>query len=140
MPQIDSIKNRDNPYSVQLSPQSSSMPTYPLTLPTPANSPNSPAVSPKHGSMDFCLVDKGHSIGWNSFWNWIATYCVMEITSVRAPQQIAQTPILPLRCVDALRGMGLRAVLARFADPIYTLKWGCVKLTLETPSPSGFPD
>ncbi|MGB5899443.1 MAG: hypothetical protein WBG66_14715 [Geitlerinemataceae cyanobacterium] len=46
--------------------------------------------------------------------------CTPRILAIDAPGQIAQTPILPLRCVDALWGLGLRAVVANFAESIYT--------------------
>lgn len=42
-----------------------------------------------------------------------------RILAIDAPRQIAQTRILSLRCVDALRGGRLRAVLAIFAESIY---------------------
>ena len=63
-----------------------------------------------------------------------------RITLIDTPLAIAETPILSLRCVDALRSMGLRAVVARFARPIYTVVGGCVDLTLETLTPSGLSD
>lgn len=59
---------------------------------------------------------------------------------IDTPRRIAETHILSLRCVDALRGMGLRAVIARFARSIYTVRRGCVDLTLETLATSGLSD
>ena len=65
---------------------------------------------------------------------------LFSITPIDTPGGIAKTPILSLRCVDALWGKGLRAVVARFAGSIYTASRGCVDLTLETLAPSGHPD
>ena len=59
---------------------------------------------------------------------------------IDAPRRIAETRIFSLTRVDALRGMGLRAVVARFAESIYTNCKRCVDLTLETLALSGLSD
>ena len=63
-----------------------------------------------------------------------------RLISIDTPRQIAETRILSLRCVDALRGGYLRAVVARFAESIYTVSSYCVDLTLESLTPSGLSD
>ena len=62
------------------------------------------------------------------------------LISIDAVRQIAETLILSLYCVDALRGGYLRAVVARFAESIYTVSSYCVDLTLESLTPSGLSD
>ena len=71
-----------------------------------------------------------------SFWR----NSILSQTLIDTPRRIAQTPILSFRCVDALRGMGLTAVVAVFAEWIYTACRGCVDLTLETLATSGLSD
>ncbi|MDJ1177877.1 hypothetical protein PJF56_03265 [Roseofilum sp. BLCC_M91] len=44
------------------------------------------------------------------------------LTAIDAVGQIAETPILSLYCVDALRGGDLRAILASFAIGVYTVQ------------------
>ena len=69
---------------------------------------------------------------WENSDNWV--------NAIDAVGEIAETHILSLYCVDALRGMGLRAVVARFAESIYTVFGYCVDLTLETLALSGLSD
>lgn len=64
----------------------------------------------------------------------------LEVSPIDTPRQIAQTPILSLTCVDAIRAKGLRAVVDTFAEPISTFLRGCVDLTLETLAPSWLSD
>ena len=63
-----------------------------------------------------------------------------RVNAIDAVGEIAETLILSSYCVDALRGMGLRAVVARFAESIYTVFGYCVDLTLETLALSGLSD
>ena len=70
--------------------------------------------------------------------DWGNTY--NRVNSIDTIGEIAQTRILSLYCVDALRDKGLRAVVARFAESIYTIFRYCVDLTLETFTPSGLSD
>ena len=77
-----------------------------------------------------------HNLYGISFWR----NSILSLTLIDTPRRIAQTPIISLRCVDALRGMGLRAVVTVFAESIYTACRGCVDLTLETLAPSGLSD
>lgn len=63
-----------------------------------------------------------------------------RLTLIDAPRRIAETLIFSLTRVDALLGMGLRAVVAHFADSIYTNCERCVDLRLETLILSGLSD
>ena len=62
------------------------------------------------------------------------------IVAFDAVGQIAETFILSLYCVEALRGLGLRGVVAAFAKSIYTGFTCCVESALETLALSGLPD
>ena len=57
-----------------------------------------------------------------------------------AVRQIAETLILSLYCVEALRGKDLRAVVAALAQSIYTGFSYCVESALETLALSGLSD
>ena len=63
-----------------------------------------------------------------------------RLISIDAVEGIAQSLILSLYCVDALWNGRLRAVVARFAESIYTVFGYCVDLALETLTLSGFSD
>ena len=81
-------------------------------------------------------IEIRHKIYGTSVWANLS----LKQTLIHTPPPIAQTPIFSLRCVYALQGRYLRAVVARFADSIYTMSEGCVKLTLETLTLSGLSD
>jgi hypothetical protein len=61
-------------------------------------------------------------------------------TRIHTPREIAQTRIIALRCVYPLSCKGLRGVVAKFAETIYTFWQRCVKSTLEIHTRSGLPD
>ncbi|RMG12008.1 MAG: hypothetical protein D6728_07445 [Cyanobacteria bacterium J055] len=61
-------------------------------------------------------------------------------TRIHTPREIAETRIRALRCVDPLSCKGLRGVVAKFAETIYTFWKRCVKSTLEIHTLSGLPD
>ena len=51
---------------------------------------------------------------------------------IDAPRQIAEMPILSLRCVDCLLCKGLRLVFCAFLREIHTVFQRCVDLAPET--------
>jgi hypothetical protein len=51
---------------------------------------------------------------------------------IDASRQIAQMPIVPLRCVDGLQGKGLKLVFCAFSDIIYNVFQRCVDLAPQT--------
>ena len=51
---------------------------------------------------------------------------------IDAPRQIAETLYFSLRCVDALRGEGLRGVFLAIFGRICYYNWRCVDLVAET--------
>ncbi|MEL6460031.1 MAG: hypothetical protein AAFQ91_17560 [Cyanobacteria bacterium J06621_15] len=55
-----------------------------------------------------------------------------EFQQIDAPRQIAEMPILSLRCVDCLQGKGLRLVFCSVLHEIHTVFQRCVDLAPET--------
>jgi hypothetical protein len=81
------------------------------------------SVFPKHGSIDFCSIDKGDSIGCNACWERVVILCVIQVTFSDPSRQIAQTRILSLRWIDALWGMVLRAASCGFCRADLCCLW-----------------